>query len=352
MKGVSRFLSVSLFSVLTCFSVVPGTLLAQGVDGKDGSAPPSFSVNPSALTLQRGSGGPQQNNTVSNTAVPQAFPVPTPPTLTQNTDTSTITSGNSVSCNAGSLHTDNSYYRRFDLDGGHGLTSVFSVGSVDIGIETATGSTGSQPLEVRLYSIANGDPLLLANLNLIGSASVSQPDASLIVQNFPVTGSVDPLTDDLVVELFTPDGQTAGNSFFIGSNSLGQSAPSYIMAAGCGVSEPTDIATIGFSGMHIVMIVNSALYTLDVALAGKGKGTVTSNPAGIDCGPDCDEVYAAGTVVTLVAAPDLGSKFKGWSGDADCEDGTVTLTGNVACTATFTRFPWPMFIPEISNSQP
>ena len=46
--------------------------------------------------------------------------------------------------------------------------------------------------------------------------------------------------------MFTPEGQTAGNSFFIGSNAAGQTAPSYLAAAACGVTEPTDTAAIGF----------------------------------------------------------------------------------------------------------
>lgn len=95
-----------------------------------------------------------------------------------------------------------------------------------------------------------------------------------------------------------------------------------------------------------------SLSNLNVTLAGKGKGTVTSDPAGIDCGTDCSGAYPYGTVVTLTATPALGSKFKEWSGDADCADGTVTMAGDLACTATFTRFPWPMFIPGISNSEP
>ena len=33
----------------------------------------------------------------------------------------------------------------------------------------------------------------------------------------------------------------------------GQTAPSYLAAAACGVTEPTDTAAIGFPGMHIVM---------------------------------------------------------------------------------------------------
>ena len=40
-------------------------------------------------------------------------------------------------------------------------------------------------------------------------------------------------------------------------------------------------------------------YTLTVAKAGTGSGTVTSSPAGINCGADCSEPYNSGTVVTL-----------------------------------------------------
>ncbi len=44
-----------------------------------------------------------------------------------------------------------------------------------------------------------------------------------------------------------------GQQFFIGSNAVGQTAPSYLAAADCGVTEPTDTAAIGFPDMHIVM---------------------------------------------------------------------------------------------------
>ena len=73
-----------------------------------------------------------------------------------------------------------------------------------------------------------------------------------ITFQIPVTGT-DPAGSELVVEIFTPDGQTAGHSFFIGSNNLGQTGPSYLLAADCGVTVPTPTGSIGFPGMHIVM---------------------------------------------------------------------------------------------------
>ncbi|MBK1700588.1 DUF1566 domain-containing protein [Thiococcus pfennigii] len=78
-------------------------------------------------------------------------------------------------------------------------------------------------------------------------------------------------------------------------------------------------------------------YTLTVAKAGTGTGTVTSNPAGIDCGSDCSQGYVSGTVVTLTATPDSGSTFDGWSGA--CSGGLttcpVTMTAAKSVTATF-----------------
>jgi hypothetical protein len=68
---------------------------------------------------------------------------------------------------------------------------------------------------------------------------------------------------------------------------------------------------------------------------GSGNGTVTSSPGGINCGSDCAQSFSAGTAVTLVATPASGSTFTGWSGDADCKDGAVTMNTGISCTATF-----------------
>jgi len=78
-------------------------------------------------------------------------------------------------------------------------------------------------------------------------------------------------------------------------------------------------------------------YTLTVAKTGTGSGTVTSSPAGINCGVDCSEVYNHGTVVSLTATPAGGSSFIGWSGGGCSGTGAcnVTLTSATTVTATF-----------------
>ncbi len=59
---------------------------------------------------------------------------------------------------------------------------------------------------------------------------------------------------------------------------------------------------------------NPKLFRLYTFVVGTGGGKVTSNPAGIDCGTDCEEDYVANTLVTLTATPDARSNFAGWTG--------------------------------------
>ncbi|MBI4229174.1 MAG: beta-propeller fold lactonase family protein, partial [Deltaproteobacteria bacterium] len=76
-------------------------------------------------------------------------------------------------------------------------------------------------------------------------------------------------------------------------------------------------------------------HTLSVGKNGSGTGTVTSTPAGIDCGGDCTEDYGEGAFVTLIATPDPGSIFAGWTGDPDCTKGVVRMTASKNCIANF-----------------
>ena len=55
-------------------------------------------------------------------------------------------------------------------------------------------------------------------------------------------------------------------------------------------------------------------YVLTVTKAGTGGGTVSSTPAGIDCGPTCSASFDDGTSVTLTATANANATFTGWSG--------------------------------------
>lgn len=80
-------------------------------------------------------------------------------------------------------------------------------------------------------------------------------------------------------------------------------------------------------------------YTLTISKAGSGSGTVTSDPAGINCGADCTENYSPGTLVTLTAVPAVGSYFTGWSGDCSGTGAClVTMDDPRSVTATFMTY--------------
>src|SRR5437762_2604502 len=74
--------------------------------------------------------------------------------------------------------------------------------------------------------------------------------------------------------------------------------------------------------------------TVTVSKAGTGTGTVTSTPAGINCGTVCSVTSLAGTLVTLVAIPDFGSVFAGWSGGSCAGTTPCIFAGNAPVTVT------------------
>ena len=125
-------------------------------------------------------------------------------TLTHSV-TQAIVTGNSVSCNAGGLHTDNSYIRAFDLPA-FGITGGFSITQVEMGIEQAVGTGGTQPVTVNLYTWNPTDPFTFANFALIGTANALVPDQAATIVTVPVAGSA-PAGSTLVVEFFTPEGR-------------------------------------------------------------------------------------------------------------------------------------------------
>ena len=83
--------------------------------------------------------------------------------------------------------------------------------------------------------------------------------------------------------------------------------------------------------------------TLTVAKAGSGQGTVTSKPAGIECGQICSAELDAATKVVLKASANAGSTFTGWSGEGCSGTTTCRVLMNEArnVTATFTASPAP-----------
>ncbi len=69
-----------------------------------------------------------------------------------------------------------------------------------------------------------------------------------------------------------------------------------------------------------------------------GNGTVTSNPAGIQCGATCLTNFENGTAVTLSPLPNSGFVFSGWSGACINKVGPckLAINGNTSVQAIYT----------------
>ena len=81
-------------------------------------------------------------------------------------------------------------------------------------------------------------------------------------------------------------------------------------------------------------------FSLTVEKTGIGGGTVTSTPAGINCGSTCGSTYDYGTVVTLTATPAFGSFPRGTAGRS--VGGSCTSHEEPAVSANFVACRrWP-----------
>ena len=111
-----------------------------------------------------------------------------------------------------------------------------------------------------------------------------------------------------------------------------------------GINSYTDVSvTTGTIYCYRVRAFNAAGYSayaseacgtaggiLDLTVSRSGTGTVTSSPAGINCGRSCAQRFPAAAPVTLTATPATNAIFNGWSGGGCSGTAPCTLVGNQA----------------------
>ncbi len=78
------------------------------------------------------------------------------------------------------------------------------------------------------------------------------------------------------------------------------------------------------------------LARLSLTTDGSGAGSVTSVPAGINCGATCGAYFAIGSTATLTATAASGSVHTGWSGGGTGTSSTCVVTLNAATSVTAT----------------
>jgi len=112
-------------------------------------------------------------------------------------------------------------------------------------------------------------------------------------------------------------------------------------ATGVGRGVTTITVTDSAGNATSTLLTVRTMEMLTVTRSGLGTGTVTSAPAGINCGATCSATYLDGTAVTLTATPGTLSVLVGWTG-CDSVSGnscTVTMSAGRSVNAEFLGVP-------------
>jgi hypothetical protein len=145
-------------------------------------------------------------------------------------------------------------------------------------------------------------------------------------------------------------GSTCGASFTSGTQvALSASpGPGFTFNGWSGACSGTGSCTVTMNAAESVTATFVQAYSLSVSVT--GSGTVTSSPAGINCGSTCSANFAQGTQVTLSATPASGWGFTGWggacSGAGSC---VVTMNAAQSVTATFVQSVYTLSVSVSGN---
>lgn len=103
-----------------------------------------------------------------------------------------------------------------------------------------------------------------------------------------------------------------------------------------GACSGTGSCVVTMSQAESVTATFALIFPLSVTIT--GSGTVTSNPAGINCPSTCSTTFDSGTGVSLTATPSSGWIFAGWGGAcAGTGNCNVNMSAAELVTATFTQ---------------
>lgn len=263
------------------------------------------------------------NQTVTATFTP-------PPSTNQLTVNKIGTGAGTVTSTPVGISCGNSCSVSFPTGSMVTLNAAADAGSIFVGWSGGCGGTGSCSV------VMNGDQTVtaefaaapsVATLTVIkagaGSGTVSSAPAG-------INGCADSCSA----------GFTSGSSVTLTATPTGGST----FAEWGGACSGTESCVVVMNGNQTVTATFTpppSTNTLTVNRTGSGTGTVSSAPAGIDCGGTCSAGFPTGSSVTLTAAPAAGSMFAGWSGGGCSGTGTcvTVMSGDQTVVAQFALNP-------------
>ncbi|CUS03378.2 exported protein of unknown function [Candidatus Promineifilum breve] len=176
------------------------------------------------------------------------------------------------------------------------------------------------------YSFAGWDGDVTGTTNPVTVPVTKNMEVTaLFAQSFTVTASANPGAGGVVT--LSPPGPTYAPGAQVTATATANSGYTFTNWSG-GLSGNEPVKTFTVSGnMNIVAHFDQAQFTFN-ATAGAG-GSVTWSPL--------KDLYAAGEIVTVTAAPDDGYAFQGWTGDITSNVNPLewTITGNTTVQANF-----------------
>ncbi len=203
------------------------------------------------------------------------------------------------------------------MTGDMAVTALFSAAKIYVvpsseSLGSVYAGTATSPQTITVSSSGSHD-LILGTLSLTGTDT-----AEFIASGDTCSGrTLAPTATCTVQVVFSPASTGAKTASILFSSNDPQ----------------TPVFSVSLNGI-------GTLPTISIAKTGNGFGTVTSSPAGINCGNSCTAAYTLNSTVALTANPDFGYSFSGWSGACSGTGScNLIMSSDYSVTATFIEIP-------------
>jgi YVTN family beta-propeller protein len=219
----------------------------------------------------------------------------------------------------------------------HGLNQVKEY-NLDTYSETRHFDVGAEPTGLAI--LPDGSRLYVSNT---ADGTVSVIDLNTGIVTSPVTVGSGPDSKPIGIAV-SPDGARVYTADNVSNTvSIIDTATDALLTTLTNVNFPIAVSIMPDGYRGYVTNTSGELsqlggpVTLTILKVGGGIGTVTSWPAGINCGELCRADYEFNTDVTLTATAASDSTFKGWGEDCYGTSSIVTVTMDSikTCTASF-----------------